>query len=166
MNPVVNQEDRVAAVALGRTVAFLLYSLPLPVLVLGAMLILPFGSLSNVARDRVALAIWIALEAGLLVLVCRGRLPATSGLDTEGFSETAIGSACAVLLLVIPFVARGNVAGEIIGDVIDGFLLLAVSVYFIVKSLLSRRPRWRVLLVLVPHAAQAALQSHALPIGH
>ena len=147
-------EDRVAALTLGKTIAFLLYSLPTFAPVLALELLTPLGRLNASVRGTIVLVVWLSLEWILLWFVIDGRLPGTSGDRVRPFNERQLAVGCTVVSLLVWLAPFGSQARDIIDAVVNGGLFLGVVVYFVVKSALARNLRWTVLLVGLVPAAQ------------
>lgn len=150
------REDLLAAIALGKTVAFLIWSIPAVGLVAIAFVASGLGNVPDPWGSVPFVSGFLAVEAGLLWLVVRGRLPGTSAEQARPFSEKQLAFACHLLALGAWALAAGLQA-EILHWVLTGFLLLGALVYLVTKSILSRRPRWAVLSVLAIPALQLAI---------
>ena len=159
-------EDRIAAVALGKTVAFLLYSFVLSFVVAATLLFAtPLGEAGEATQNLVLLSVLALLEVLLLYLVIRGWLPGTTGDHAEPFSEVQLAAGCTVLsalTLIWPFHASGRIVVDVGAN---GLLALGVLVYFIAKSVMGRCIRWRVLAVLVLPAALLTISIVRLSIS-
>lgn len=148
------QEDYLAAVALGKTIAFLLYSILVPVL-LGALVLLPsFERLPDKMQALVSFSIFAAAELLLLFLVVKGYLPGTRAEMAQPFSEKQIGLGLTIVSVLVALFRGTTQEGIIIQWIVNGALVVSVAVYFATKSVLSRRPRWGVLSVLFLPALQ------------
>jgi hypothetical protein len=150
-------EDLLAAIALGKTVAFLLWSVPTLAIVTIAFLATDLGKVPDPWGSVLFGAAFLATEAVLLWLVIRGGLPGTSAERTQPFSEKQLAIGCHVLALGAWALAAGMQA-EILRWVVAGFLALGALVYFVTKSVISRRPRWTVLSVLAVPALQVIVE--------
>lgn len=151
-------EDRLAAIALGRTVAFLLYSLPTILFVMGAGLLGGIERLPPSWRDAAWIAALVCAEAPLLWSCARGRLPGTDGRNAEPVSERRIAVACHVLSAAAWVLGRGALESAIVQWVANGALVVSVGVYFVAKSVLAGRPRWGVASALALPALQLAIE--------
>lgn len=148
MDHVSTREDLASAMALGKTVVFLLYS----VLVVIALVPVVFwsggGGVSSSGQTAIVLLVLLASEVALFYGVVTGKLPGSSGWRAEPFSEKQFGIGITVLSLGAWLLVGHGLEGRIIRWVLNGALLLGVAVYFVTKSVLSRRVRWGVLSVL------------------
>lgn len=145
-----NAEDRVAAGALGKTVAFLLYSVLSSVVVAAVLLLTtPLKRATEAAQDLVVLTVITLVEVLLLYLVIRGYLPGTRGSHARPFSEAQLAAGCALLSILTVVWPFDVISGIVVEVGTNCLLVLGVLVYFLVKSVVGRRPRWRVLGVLV-----------------
>jgi len=149
MDDKVPHEDYLAAVALKKTIVFLLYSVLVPLFLLLVFLHPRFKSLPEEWRNLAALLLLIAALLLLLAMVIKGILPGSGATPVQPFNEKQIGVGMAILSGATWLVAGNGLAGEIIQWTINGGLFLSVAVYFVTKSVLSRRLRWGVLGVLL-----------------
>jgi len=149
MDGKVPHEDYLAALALRKTIVFLLYSVLVPLFLLPVFLHPRFKSLPEEWRNLAALILLIAALLLLLAMAIKGILPGSGATLVQAFNEKQIGVGMAILSGATWLVAGNSLAGEIIQWVINGGLFLSVAVYFVTKSVLSRRLRWGVLGVLL-----------------
>jgi hypothetical protein len=146
-------ENLIAAIALGKTIAFLFYSIASVMLTVAISEFYIKPNFPNSDRDTAIYEVFTALELVLLYLVVRGVLPATDGARAEAFTERQAEWGIAVLSFV-PwlFYTDPNWFAVYMWS-INGALFLVAAVYFITKSALSRSPRIEVLgILLVPSA--------------
>ena len=149
MDGKVPHEDYLAALALRKTIVFLLYSVLVPLFLLPVFLHPRFESLTEKWKN---LAVVILLTAALLLLlamVIKDLLPGSGATFVQPFNEKQIGVGMAILSGATWLVAGNSLAVEIIQWVINGGFFLSVAVYFVTKSVLSRRLRWGVFGVLL-----------------
>lgn len=147
-----------ATMALGKTIAFLLYSLLALVLIFPVMTFWLLPSLTPPLRGPVSLVVFALAETALLVLVIRGRLPATNREIEMPISERQLAVGFVVLSVASWFVVpRAHPASTAVRLVLFAALVLCGLVYFVTKSVLSRRLRWGVLGPLFPAIIELAL---------
>jgi len=150
------RENALSALTLARTIAFLLYSLLVPLITLGLMVLTPLEHLSPEGKSIVALGLFLLMEWFLFQGVSRGFLPSPNPDHVSPFSERQMELGVAVLSFA-PWLLRFDPQRFFIFQVVvNGFLILAVLVFFLSKSMLSRRPRWAVLRTLLLPAMQLA----------
>jgi hypothetical protein len=149
-------EDLVAAIALKKTVAFVLYQ-PVVFAIVGPVVFLFAPALPPATQDAAIYGPLALVEGALLWAVAKGWLPATGTADVTPFSEKQLALGCHVLSGGAWLLGAGLKA-EIVQWVVNGALVLGACVYFTAKSVLSRRLRWGVLSVLVLPAVQLAFQ--------
>lgn len=140
-------ENWVSAIALGKTLAFLFYSVLTVFVVSGSLTIL--SEMYNLAvGDIAATAVMIVAEGCVLWLIIKGYAPGSKVQVPQPFSEQQI---------AIGFNVLGAIAGVlewdapivIFGKVVNGALVLFLAVFFVTKSVLGRRIRYRLLFGLV-----------------
>jgi len=151
MSECAEAENRLATVALGKTVAFLLYSV-LGAVTIGfpiAFLVPALVPLSASLISIIILSCLVGVETLVLVAVVRGWLPGTQSRVTQSFSEKQLAYALGLISLGTWVLVGAGLEGSIIRWVLNGPIFIGVVVYFVLKSLVSRRPRWGVLSSLV-----------------
>ncbi len=155
------REDAISALTLARTVAFLMYSMLAPLITLIVLMMPPFPTWTRQYLFLIAFFLFTSLEYLLFVAVQRGWLPSPDPEHISPFSERQIEFA-ALCLSVTPWLLHFDPSRFLVFQgVINGSLIIAGVVFFITKSMLSRRWRWGVLRVLVLPALQLAwLFSH------
>ena len=144
-------ENLVAAIALGKTIAFLAYSVVSGMLTLAITILYVEQNLPRSTWNAASWVAFIALEVLLLWLVIRGALPATSSAGTSAFSERQAAWGLAVMSFVPWFFYTDETWFAVYMWGVNGALLLVALVYFVTKSVLSRSIRIEVLgILLVP----------------
>ena len=114
----------------------------------------PLAGLQPWLQPLVAGGVLVAVECLLLFLLVRGILPGFYGQLVVGFPERQLAIGITVLSLISWLVYGGSLGGDAVRFVLNGALVFCTLVYFVAKSILSRRVRWGVLAVLVLPAAQ------------
>jgi hypothetical protein len=150
-------ENLVAAIALGKTIAFLVYSFVAALLTM-AITILYIEQ--NFPRPTWNVASWVTfatLEVLTLWLVICGVLPASGGARARAFSERQAALGLAVMSCVPWFLYTDEVWFMVYMWGVNGTLLLVAFVYFMTKSFLSRSLRMEVLAILPVPLAQLLL---------
>jgi len=143
------REDAISSLTLARTVAFLMYSMLAPLITLIVLMMPPFPSWPRQTLFLIALGLFTSLEYLLFIAVQRGWLPSPDPEHVSPFSEHQIEFA-ALCLSVTPWLLRFDPSRFLVFQgVINGSLIIAGIVFFITKSMLSRRWRWGVLRVLI-----------------
>jgi len=147
-------ENRIAAVALGRTVAFAIYSVLVIPIAAVLSTIGPWRQADGDPRPSVFLAVVTVLLVALFVGVAKGVMPGTRGATARAFDERQLALGCTAASLVVLVLPLDPAQHQALDVVLNGGLLVGVLVYFITKSTLSHRPRWLVLVVGVLPALQ------------
>ena len=148
------REDAFSAITLYKTLLFLLYAIVVPLLTIGLLILTPFQSISGQARSFLAVGIFLSLEAILYYFVLQARIPERALNAKNPFDEHQIALGVA-LLSAAPWLLRFDpVRFQVFQVVVNGFLCLAVLVFFLTKSMMSRHWRWGVLLVMLLPALQ------------
>ncbi|HET8579868.1 MAG TPA: hypothetical protein VFL31_02630, partial [Nitrospiraceae bacterium] len=106
-------------------------------------------SMPEAWRNVVVVLLLAAILSALLYLIIKGILPGSKVTFIQPFNEKQIAVGMTVLSAAVWILLGNTLAGEIIRSVVNGGLFLSTAVYFVTKSILSRRPRWAVLTVLV-----------------
>lgn len=142
------REDQLSAYTLARTVAFLLYTLLVPLVVLSILSLSLFRGFSLEARFIVGLAMFVTAEWLLFKGVSLGLLPTPNPDHVRPFNERQMELGTAIMSFLpwlLPIDPSQFFAFHL---VVNAFLILAVTVFFLTKSMLSRHWRWGVLRVL------------------
>jgi len=147
-------EDHVSALALGRTLSFILYSLPCSLISILGWEVLFKSYFTGVSEFVGMCFVWILLELALFLPIIKGWLPGTTGLQTVGFSENYAGWSITGISFILWFFHVSDQMFAIYNWVLNGSLILVVMVYFLTKSILSKRLRIEVFLVLIIPALQ------------
>ncbi len=142
-------EDYLAALTLRKTICFLLYSVLVPIFLMPVILHPRFKSMPEAWKNVVVVLLLAAILLALLYLVIKGILPGSKVTFVQPFNEKQIAVGMTVLSAAVWVLLGNSLSGEIIRSVVNGALFLSAAVYFVTKSILSRRPRWAVLSVLV-----------------
>ena len=154
----------IAAFALHKTVTFLMYGL---LVFLFAGFPMMFAKELWSVSARTAEWLYIACElislSILLCLVIKGYLPGTHDPFIQPFSERQIATACMTLAVGTWVLAGFSEQGKIIRMVVNGALAVCITVYFVVKSVLSRQLRWQVLYVLILPALELWFEKRTAP---
>lgn len=143
------REDLLSAYTLARTVAFLLYTLLVPLIVLAILFLGPFHGLSIEFRFIAGLSLFVTAEWLLFKGVSLGMLPIPNPEHVRPFNERQMELGTAIMSFIpwlLPIDPPQFFAFHL---VINAFLILAVIVFFLTKSMLSRHWRWGVLRVLL-----------------
>jgi hypothetical protein len=144
-----SRQDEIAGVALVKTLVFLFLSVPVVFLAMALTMLLPELLLVDIP-DWVFPGLRLALEALLMWLVARHDV----GKAAHPFNEKHLVIGCNVLA-ILSYVAFGlTLEGTVVRWVVNGAMVLFVTVFFVVKTLLSRRLRIEVLGALVLPLAQ------------
>ena len=146
MRDVDTSEDEFATIALGKTVAFFLYSL-IGILVASAVSIVFIDHYYEPAnRKLLFFTVTGVVELIILWLVIRGALPGTSGDHSIPFSEKTAAKVLSVLSF-LPYLLLIRIPDLFIlaSWYLNGLLFLIVSVFFVAKSFVSSRIRFDVL---------------------
>ncbi len=142
------------APGLGEIMSLTPYSLLVTLGVLGLTLLTPIHELPSGTQDVVIATLFAVFELLLLGLVVAGALPATNPKVVEPVSETMLALAFTVVSAGSWLLMPDEEGARILEAVLNWALLLAVLVYFVEKSVLSRRLRLKVLLVGILPTAQ------------
>ncbi|RCK78994.1 MAG: hypothetical protein OZSIB_0545 [Candidatus Ozemobacter sibiricus] len=143
------REDRLSAVTLAHTLAFLLYSLLVPLVVLGLMVLPPLRLLSLEARSVTAVGLFVTLEWFLFRGVSQGWLPCPDPENVRPFNERQLELGVA-LVSFGPWLLRFDPQMFFVFHVVvNALLVIGVIVFFLTKSFISRQWRWGVLRVLL-----------------
>jgi len=142
-------EDYLAALTLRKTICFLLYAVLVPMFLMPVILHPRFTSMPEAWRNVVVVLLFAAILLALLYLVIKGIVPGSKVIVIQPFNEKQIAVGMTVLSAAVWILLGNSLAGEIIRSVVNGGLFLSTAVYFVTKSILSRRPRWAVLTVLI-----------------
>ena len=145
---IVLSEDELAAYTLHKTICFLIYSLLVIVFSMGAgVMVATHFPVLQTDEVTIAYGVMLPVEAILLYLIIRGYLPGTRDSFIQPFSEKQIGTACNVLGALTWVFAGVTNEGKIMRMIINGALVICIGVYFVTKSVLSKKIRWQVLWV-------------------
>ena len=140
-------ENYVSAIALGKTVAAIFYAIPTLMLFFGAVTI--YGEFTNrEVSDFAMQGGLIGVEVFVVFLVIRGWLPGSRAKYAQPFSEGQLSLGTNVLSF-IAWVLEFNAPLVIVGHVVNGAVVVFMTVLFITKSILSRRLRWKLLLGMI-----------------
>lgn len=143
------REDILSAVTFAKTIAFILYSIVVPVVTLLILMFLPFRHVSRGILFLTGIAIFACLEWLLYLGVIRGILPSPNPKNVSPFNEHQLALAVAFLSLA-PMVLKLDFQHfQAFQVVLNSILCIAVLVFFLTKSMLSRQFRWGVLLVMI-----------------
>ena len=149
------RENQFAALSLGRTAAFMICTIP----TLFVSLLLadgtPLGHALPFTENQNFCVIFFPLETILVWLISTGKLPGTTPERLDPIPETTLGVLFTVASAITWALAGTSEASRLIQLVFTWSLLVSVAVYFIAKSAISGRPRWKVLLVAILPALQA-----------
>ena len=146
--------DRLSAIAIGKSLAFVLYSYPLALVTVIATDFFLGGWLTDTNRLPVFLGTLSLAGLALLGVVIAGVLPGTDGRHAKPFSERQAALVIQVASL-LPWVFEYDpVIRYWFSWILNGTLVFVVLTFFVVKSVLSRSPRFEVLLTLVLPAFQ------------
>jgi len=138
-------ENRLCALALGRTVAFLIYSLLVWVICTVVIFIVLPQRLDDRVQGIVVITMILTLEGALLFLVAKGWMPGTKSTLAPGFSETQFITAANILAALSLLIHGMSIGGDAFRWVINAFILVCVLVFFVTKSVVSKKVRIRVL---------------------
>ena len=152
------EEDRIAGIALGKTVVVLLYSILIPFVAFPIDIWLEDKPLPNTLKDVIGIGVMLAVLILLIVFVAKGWMPGSKIEVAYPFSETQL--ACAITLLsaiawVLDLVFP---VGIYIATVANGVLILGVLVFFVTKTIISKRLRFGILSALTLPGAQIAVK--------
>ena len=126
---------------------------PIAFLAMAAFVLLP--AILNLEIPEVVLLVgFCALEVVLLAWVIKSKL----GRPIVAVSDRQLVLGCNVLALISVVVFGFTFEGAIVRSVINGALILFVVVYFVTKSVLSRRVRLEILLGLLVPVCQFLLR--------
>jgi hypothetical protein len=157
-------ENYYSAIALGKTVVFLLYSILIPLAVLAIILLTPISKMPNVIKDLIGSVVWVSGEIVLLFCVIKGLIPGSESEVVTPFSERQFAAGITIISFIPWLLYNDILRFQIIQVIINGSLFIGVSVFFITKSILSKKIRWQVLSVLLFPALQL-LYSRTLGIS-
>lgn len=156
-----DHENLVSAIAVGKVLAFLVYSFFALFLAMGLAAVIHVN-FPQLEERGLILPLFAATEIVILYLVIKGKLPATSGAAALPFSEKQAAWGLAALSFV-PWLLRGDPAWfTFCSWLINGMLLLVAVVFFVVKSVISGEPRYEVLGIALIPATQLYLASLSL----
>ncbi|NLI79167.1 MAG: hypothetical protein GX442_22330 [Candidatus Riflebacteria bacterium] len=143
------RENRLSALTLAHTIAFLLYSLLVPLIVLSLMVLTPLERLTVEGRSLAAVVLFVGMEWLLFRGVSRGWLPCPDPKNVHPFNERQLEIGVAVLSFG-PWLLRFDPQMFFVFHVvINSLLVIGVLVFFLTKSFISRTWRWGVLRVLL-----------------
>lgn len=139
------RENVLAALALGKTTAFILYQVIVYVIFMIVMLLLIGPDRKDMFPIIATIITLTVLESILLFLVIKGWLPGTRIEIPAHFSEKQMAVGFSILSGLTLLIFGFSIQGTIIRFVINGALILCTVVYFITKSILSNTIRLEVL---------------------
>ncbi len=146
-------EDQMSCLALGRTIAFLFYGLLAFMVVSGVMILGGEIGWWPELSDPLAFSVLGVVLFIMLVLNAKGLLPGTNREIDNPFSENHLAwgaNVLSVFSLVVEIMWKTRITTH----VVNGSFILCLFVFFVTKSVLSKRPRFKILCGM------------ALPIGH
>lgn len=152
------EENRIAGVALGKTIVVLFYSILIPILLLPVSFWLSEQELSETAETIVALLLHLLPLVVLVYFVVKGWLPGSKIEVQFPFSEKRLVMAVTILSVLgylLSLVFSYFVYISVVGN---GLLVIAVLVFFINKSFIAKKVRVGVLSALIAPGLQIVLK--------
>lgn len=116
-------EDHLAANALGKTIAFLLYAVLVPLLLMPVFLNPRFESMPETWKNLTVVLLVATILLLLVVLVVKGILPGSGATFVQPFNEKQIGIGMTVLSAATWLLTGESLVGQIIQWAINGGLL-------------------------------------------
>ena len=153
------EEDRIANIALGKTIVVLLYSVLIPMIAFAVTMWLEDEPLPNIVKEVIGWGIMLALLILLIFLVVKGWMPGSRIEVPYPFSETQLAWAVTLLSAVAWAVGLAFPVGIYIATIANAVLFLGVLVFFVTKTVISKRLRFGVLSALVLPGTQLAMNS-------
>jgi len=147
------RQDEIAGIALVKTIVFLFLSVPVVMFVSALIFLLPELLLVDIP-ESVFTCVFVILEAILMWLVARHDV----GSAARPINQWHLVIGCNVLAVASFIVFGITLEGTVVRWVINGALVLFVVVFFVVKTILSKRVRMDVLAGLVMPLAQYLLK--------
>lgn len=143
----VADEDRLSSVALTKAIAFFVYSLLALALVEFVLVVTNLYDLRD--QSWLRMGMWCPLEAGLLFGTLLGELPGTRGSGVHGFTDRQFVMAVTGLSLLPLALGFSPLGTTVFNWVMNGFLVVGVVLFFVIKSAVTGRLRTTVLSGLV-----------------
>ena len=142
-------EDYVATVAVLKTMLFFMYTIPVMMLV-----VLPLSHLKEFdpKLEVPEIVIWIVffvLEGLLLYLIIKGKMPLSKYKGHQAFSEKQMIIGANVFSVLTYIFFGVSFAGYIVRTVLNAAIILFVTVFFVTKSIVSKRFRWEIIFAIV-----------------
>ncbi|MBF0545564.1 MAG: hypothetical protein HQM08_14070 [Candidatus Riflebacteria bacterium] len=150
-------ENAVATAALKKTFVFLFYSVLTPLLVLFTLMLSPFESMSSKSKELFAIGLFVTVEGFLFFSAIYGILPGSKIEKLKSFSERDLARMIALLSVLPLLFFKDHERYLILNTVLNGAFFVSSLVFFIVKSMVSRRIRWEILLFLAIPAGNLLL---------
>ena len=146
----VENENKIAVYALGKTIACCLYSILVAIVMLPVGFLTPIAQLPASQQNLVLGSLFLLLEGLTLFFVIRGTLPGTEPKQLQGFNEKTIAYGIVAISILSSVFLRGSFEKELFRYLLVGSLLFIGIVYFITKSFISKSIRWGVISAFLP----------------
>jgi len=153
-----NDEDRIAGIALGKTIVVLFYAILIPFLVTPIGFWLDSTTLSSNVKEVIEIGIALFFFSLLVFLVVKGWMPGSAIVVACPFSETQLAASITLISAAAWVIGLVLPVYKYIPIVANVFLILGVLVFFITKSIITHRIRLRVLSALILPGIQIAYQ--------
>lgn len=151
--------DRLSAIAIGKTIAFVIYSYPTFLITVIATDHFLGEYLTDDTRLPVFIGMLVLTGIALMSAVIAGILPGTDGRHSKAFSERQAATGIQVVSLLPWLLEYDPVVRYWFSWILNGTLVFTVLTFFVVKSVVGRSLRFGVLLGLLMPAAQVALSA-------
>lgn len=140
-----NEANRISVQVLGRVVAFFVYSL-IPLVISASVMLMGNSLWKGDTSTIIGVATFLVCELILAVIIAKGWLRSARNVFRPGisFSEEQFDFVANLVALGSLVLASGE-SGNIFRWLLNAAVLICVLVFFITKSLLMRRVRYKIL---------------------